>query len=74
MATREVRSGTISIAPLSRLTTARGSGLPCDECHQPIEPMHVECRCATSEGASPLRFHQWCYYTRLRGDQRGSAP
>jgi len=50
------------------LTTAPGSGLPCDECHQPIDSKQVECRCVDMNHSSttPLRFHQWCQYARSR--------
>ncbi len=50
------------------LTTAPGSGLRCDECHQPIESEQVECRCFDMNHSSTtqLRFHQWCHYARSR--------
>jgi hypothetical protein len=50
------------------LTTAPGSGLPCDECHKPIDSDQVECRCPdmNPSSATPLRFHQWCHYARSR--------
>jgi hypothetical protein len=50
------------------LTTAPGSGLPCDECQKPIESNQVECRCfdSTHSSVTPLRFHQWCHYARSR--------
>jgi len=41
------------------LTTALGSGLPCDECRQPITTTQVECR------AGGAHLHQWCHYARL---------
>ena len=31
------------------LTTAPGSGLPCDECHQPITTSQVECRAGSGQ-------------------------
>jgi len=49
------------------LTTAPGSGLPCDECHQPITASQVECR------AGGVHLHQWCHYARLQASQQSSA-
>jgi len=50
------------------LTTAPGSGFRCDACDLLIEAQQVECRCVdrSRSSASPLRFHQWCYYALSR--------
>jgi hypothetical protein len=68
MGTPDIRSERTSVAPFARLITVRGSGLLCDDCHQPIERTHMEWRYDRGDRASPLRLHQWCYYARLGGD------
>lgn len=65
MGTPDRENETHAPEPLVGLTTAPGSGLLCDECHLPIGPNQVECRCAA--GDHPLHFHQWCYYVRTMG-------
>jgi hypothetical protein len=49
------------------LTTALGSGLPCNECGQPITTSQVECR------AGGTRLHQWCHYAKLQATGRQFA-
>lgn len=49
------------------LTTAPGSGSPCDVCHEPITSSQVEHR------SNGMRLHQWCHYKQSQANEQSAA-